>query len=210
MSTPVKGKNDGRWCRLFDDVVDNIKVQSLPTPAFRAWINLLCIASRERKNGELPSLRGLAFRLRMTMQEVEDALAVLVTAKLVVVEMMTTGAPVYRMHQWEFHQPRSERSRDRMRRLRARRRKNAGDGLVTGCDASRDGRGDGCVSISTTVSKIQVVAAELPPTVGLQESDVVRPGGTHDASRGIEVAATVARLTGRHGARRSARTEGSR
>ena len=211
MSTPVKGKNDGRWCRLYDDVVDNIKVQALPSHAFKAWVNLLCIASRERSNGALPSLQGLAFRLRLTMQQTEDVLSELVSAKLVVVGMVG-GRQIYRLHDWELHQPRSERSRDRMRKLRAKRRREAGDGSVTGCDASRDGLGDGCVShlISTTVPKVHVVAAAPQQRIGLQGMDVDQSNSITDACPGTKAADTISRLTGRHSARRSARTESSR
>jgi hypothetical protein len=35
-----------KWLRLYSDVVSDPKVQRLPGEKFKAWVNLLCVASQ--------------------------------------------------------------------------------------------------------------------------------------------------------------------
>jgi hypothetical protein len=51
-----------RWFRLYDDLLNDPKVQKLPPVAFKTLINLWCIASKN--NGIIPE-DGLAYALRM-------------------------------------------------------------------------------------------------------------------------------------------------
>src|SRR5258705_9330494 len=51
------------WFRLYDDVIHDVKVQALPAPVFRLWINTLCIVSDN--GGCLPALNAVAFALRV-------------------------------------------------------------------------------------------------------------------------------------------------
>lgn len=53
----------GKWFRLYDELLDDPKVQSLPAEDFKAWINLLCLANRNE--GRLPSVEAIAFALRI-------------------------------------------------------------------------------------------------------------------------------------------------
>jgi hypothetical protein len=51
------------WFRLYDKIVHDVKVQALPGPLFKTWINILCIVS---DHGEcLPPLNAIAFALRV-------------------------------------------------------------------------------------------------------------------------------------------------
>ncbi len=50
------------WFRVYDEILDDAKVQRLPPILFRAWINLLAVTSRN--GGVLPDLADLAFALR--------------------------------------------------------------------------------------------------------------------------------------------------
>jgi hypothetical protein len=52
------------WLRLYIKVLNDPKVQNLSDRLFRAWINLLCVASKYR--GVLPEIEELAFLLRIT------------------------------------------------------------------------------------------------------------------------------------------------
>ena len=115
----------GRWFRLYDAVVDHPKVQRLPDSAFRAWINLLCIASRGegRISGDMDDL---AFSLRKPRRWVRDALDDLVRAGLMDVE-----GDDFRPHDWADHQYESDTSRGRMRRHRERHSDGQSDGDVT-------------------------------------------------------------------------------
>lgn len=51
------------WFRFYDNVVHDIKVQALPAPMFKLWVNVLCIASDN--GGCLPPLNAVAFALRV-------------------------------------------------------------------------------------------------------------------------------------------------
>lgn len=53
----------GKWFRLYDELLDDPKVQSLPPEDFKAWVNLLCLANRNE--GRLPSVEAIAFALRI-------------------------------------------------------------------------------------------------------------------------------------------------
>jgi hypothetical protein len=52
----------GLWFRIYDEALDDPRLQRLPASLFRAWFNLLCAASRN--GGTLPDLPDLAFMLR--------------------------------------------------------------------------------------------------------------------------------------------------
>ncbi len=52
----------GLWFRIYDDALDDPRLQRLPASLFRAWFNVLCAASRN--GGTLPDLPALAFMLR--------------------------------------------------------------------------------------------------------------------------------------------------
>ena len=52
----------GLWFRVYDDALDDPRLQRLPASIFRAWLNCLCVASRN--GGTLPDLRDLSFLMR--------------------------------------------------------------------------------------------------------------------------------------------------
>jgi hypothetical protein len=51
------------WIRLYTNVVNDPKVQQLPAPLFKFWVNLLCVAGEYEKAGLLPSVGELAWSL---------------------------------------------------------------------------------------------------------------------------------------------------
>ena len=59
------------WFRMYDETLNDAKVQRLPGEKFKAW-NLLCVASKH--DGILPPLVDLAFALRLG----EDKIAALI------------------------------------------------------------------------------------------------------------------------------------
>lgn len=76
-------KTFGMWLRLYVDVYDNPKVQSLPASLFRSWVNILCIAKKfGGKSGRLP-LENLAFYLRCEPRDVDPIIGELIRAGLV-------------------------------------------------------------------------------------------------------------------------------
>jgi hypothetical protein len=52
----------GLWFRIYDEALDDPRLQRLPASLFRAWFNVLCAASRA--GGTIPDLGELAFMLR--------------------------------------------------------------------------------------------------------------------------------------------------
>ncbi len=52
----------GLWFRIYDEALDDPRLQRLPASLFRAWFNVLCAASR--RDGTIPDLPELAFMLR--------------------------------------------------------------------------------------------------------------------------------------------------
>src|ERR1700738_1139059 len=59
------------WFRMYDETLNDPKVQRLPGEKFKAWVNLLCVASKH--DGILPPLADLAYALRLG----EDKIAAL-------------------------------------------------------------------------------------------------------------------------------------
>ena len=63
------------WLRLYTSIVHDPKVQCLTSDDFRGWINILCLA--KEGDGLLPSIRDIAFSLRITQAEAQRLLEVL-------------------------------------------------------------------------------------------------------------------------------------
>ena len=64
-----------RWFRVYDDLVDDPKVQRLPGETVKSLLNLWCLASQN--DGMLPAADDIAFKLRMTPSKVAKLLSVL-------------------------------------------------------------------------------------------------------------------------------------
>jgi hypothetical protein len=104
----------GRWFRFYDSVVDDPKVQRLSLSAFRFWVNVLCLASRN--GGKLPPLVDLTFSLRMTEKQVVDGLKSLEAAGLVDESVDGVSTP----HNWNGRQFKADVSTERVKRFRER------------------------------------------------------------------------------------------
>ena len=102
-----------RWFRLYDTLLDDPKVQRLPDPLFKTWVNLLCLASRS--NGDLPCIEDIAFALRLDDAEAASRLAALMERGLI------DDGDVVRPHNWserQFQGDRDPTAADRQRRKR--------------------------------------------------------------------------------------------
>lgn len=109
-----------QWFRFYDDSVNDPKVQKLPAPLFKTWVNLMCITSKN--GGQLPSLEDIAFTLRMDKKTVTKQINELITAGLI-----DEDASGIQPHNWQERQFKSDSSADRMRRLREARKNGHGD-----------------------------------------------------------------------------------
>jgi hypothetical protein len=104
-----------RWFRLYDEVLDDPKVQKLFPEHFKTWINLLCLASKN--DGILPDAESVSFALRKPFNETSDELKFLFQSGLLD-ETKKGLIP----HGWSKRQYKSDTSTDRVKRFRQRSR----------------------------------------------------------------------------------------
>lgn len=107
-----------RWFRMDDDVVNDPKVQALPADLFRAWVNVLCVASKN--GGKLPTLRDVAFTLRLS-----EAKAIEILTKLERAGLLDKTDDSFVPHNWDKRQFKSDgdnTNADRQKRYRDRAR----------------------------------------------------------------------------------------
>lgn len=101
-----------RWFRLYDEVLNDPKVQKLSGETFKLWINVLCIASKH--GGVLPNLDDLAFQLRLPILVCKTEIDTLKAAGLI------DGDKRLKPHGWEKRQYKSDTSTERVKRFRER------------------------------------------------------------------------------------------
>jgi|GEM_PF-1370195 len=101
-----------RWFRFYDDALNDAKVQRLPPALFKAWVNLLCLASKH--DGALPPVPEIAFALRVPDKEAAATLKTLIEAGLI------DGDDPARPHNWDARQFKSDASTERVKRHRQR------------------------------------------------------------------------------------------
>lgn len=99
------------WWRAYSEAVDDPKLQRLPGDAFKAWFNLMCMASAN--GGILPSMVDIAFKLRMPEGRAAAIVATLTSAGLI--DATETGLVP---HNWNGRQFKSDVSTDRVKRFR--------------------------------------------------------------------------------------------
>lgn len=104
------------WFRLYDEVVDDPKVQMLPPLLFRAWINCLCIA--KKNDGVLPHIKDVAYRLHLSMSRTETVIKDLIQVGLFE-ECNGQVVP----HNWDGRQFQSDNVTARVKRFRERSKK---------------------------------------------------------------------------------------
>lgn len=102
-----------RWFRYYHDALDDPKVQRLTGDQFKAWINLLCMASR---NDGFIKLADISFALRLSSKEAREIVTVLVTLGL----FETADETLLKPHNWDARQYKSDVSNERVKRYRKR------------------------------------------------------------------------------------------
>lgn len=106
-----------RWFRLYDEMLDDPKVQRLHPALFKVLVNLWCVASRH--DGLLPTAADMSFSLRMTEDETFRAVSKLADAGFIDTD---TATGEQRPHGWDKRQFRSDVSTDRVRSHRKRQK----------------------------------------------------------------------------------------
>ena len=157
-----------RWFRMDDDVVNDPKVQNLPDPLFRAWVNILCVASKH--DGVLPPLRDVAFILRL-----KEPAAAAILSKLHLAGLLDKTESSFKPHNWEGRQFKSDRdatAADRAKRYRDAKRDR--HGTVTR-DASRQetetSRSPETETETDTDSEANASGAAAPPDPSVAERE---------------------------------------
>jgi hypothetical protein len=102
---------------MYDDILDNPKIQRLPDKVFKTWVNLLCVARRH--GGILPPACDLAFALRLDEKEIQKHVTTLINAGLIDKIEGPNGNNLS-PHNWEIRQFNSDVSTDRVRAFRER------------------------------------------------------------------------------------------
>lgn len=110
MDTSTKSKRM-TWFRFYSEALDDPKVQRLAPHLFKAWVNLLCLASTN--DGKLPSIDDIAFRLRVSVQDAEQQVSDLIIAGLI--DVTARGRTP---HNWNGRQFVSDGSTERVRKHR--------------------------------------------------------------------------------------------
>jgi hypothetical protein len=103
------------WWRAYNEAVNDPKLQLLSDGMFRAWFNVMCIASAN--GGNLPALKDIAFTLRIQPTKAAQVLAQLHAAGLL--DKTETG---FIPHNWNGRQYKSDVSTERVKRFRQHKR----------------------------------------------------------------------------------------
>lgn len=137
-------KSYSRWFRFYAEALNDPKVQLLSPYQFKAWVNLLCLASETE--GKLPGNDVIAFRLRMSAQDAERAVSDLILAGLIDILPDHSLAP----HNWSKRQfkwdGKDRTAAARMKRMRNRKKQ------------ASDGQSNGSVTVDVTVNPSESVS----------------------------------------------------
>lgn len=107
-----------RWFRFYDEALNDPKVQRLDGETFKAWVNLLCLASQNK--GKLPPLEDIAFALRVTVDGARTVVERLLNGGLIDKVSGGVDGYTYAPHGWSERQYKSDSSTDRVKRFRQR------------------------------------------------------------------------------------------
>jgi len=120
-----------RWFRFYDDALNDPKVQLLEPKLFKAWVNLLCLASQH--DGLIPSMTDVSFALRTSETEAGRIIDGLISAGLIdqIEEHLQP-------HNWRARQFKSDGSTERVKRFRKRFRNVSSAVSETGPDTDTD------------------------------------------------------------------------
>lgn len=103
------------WWRAYNDALNNPKLQKLSGDMFKAWFNLMCLASGH--DGALPPIGDIAFALRCTDTKAAGILTALVAAHL-----FDRDGGRFTPHNWNERQYKSDVSTERVKAFRQRKR----------------------------------------------------------------------------------------
>lgn len=101
-----------QWFRMYSEVLNDPKVQKLPTDLFKIWVNTLCVACNN--NGTLhETLEDVSFALRLPLHETKNAFS-----ELEKVGLLVTCDETFQIHNWKKRQYKSDNSTIRVKKHR--------------------------------------------------------------------------------------------
>ena len=104
------------WFRFYTEALNDPKVQRLPAPLFKSWVNMLCIA--KQYDGTLPTIEDIAYALRLSEVATSDIIGKLILHNLIDINPMGKMTP----HEWNTRQYKSDVSADRTIKYRMKKR----------------------------------------------------------------------------------------
>lgn len=123
-----------QWLRLYDDVLDDPKIQQLSPVLFKHWINLLCLANKGSPRGTLPHGHDLAFRLRVSPTKASD-----LVREFYNLGLLDVDGDVMKPHNWDERQRKSDNVAERVAKHRGNVTRNVTTPLaVTPPDTDTD------------------------------------------------------------------------
>lgn len=122
-----------RWFRMYEEILDDPKVQRLEGDLYKFWVNILALTSRN--NGILPDAEDCAFALRLSL---DDTLAALIALEAVGL-LKRKNKRLY-PNGWEKRQYKSDSSTLRVKRFR--KRCSNGDETPSETDTETDTESD--------------------------------------------------------------------
>lgn len=164
------------WFRFYHEALDDPKVQRLPGDLYKAWVNLLCLASKSDARGFLPCVEDIAFALRTSTEAAQGIVDQLLRYNLL--EAVDGG---FTPHNWDSRQRSSDTSNERVARFRAKNQ------VINNGNVTSNVTPDDDVTIGNALdtdtekkqSREETEAEQIPPTP--QGSDAARltamPGG---------------------------------
>jgi hypothetical protein len=114
------------WCRLYDEILDDPKVQKLPAESFKLFINLLCYATKiGSSDGKIGNVSDVSFVTRVTIEAVSSAFQPLIISGLIVTDSETfhvTSDTEIRIAKWKKRQYKSDVSTERVKKYRQKKK----------------------------------------------------------------------------------------
>lgn len=104
-----------RWFRFYDSVLEDPKVQRMDPVMFKAWVNIMCLASRSE--GVLPPISDIAFALRISDEQADTVVRVLLTNGLI-----DDDGEHMKPHNWHNRQFLDRTNSQRQQRFRDKKR----------------------------------------------------------------------------------------
>lgn len=112
------------WFRFYSEALESRKVQALPGPLFKHWLNLLCLTNISKTRGQFPPMEDIAFALRVKEEVAQKIIADLVERRFI--DWVAGGLVAHDWPDWQRDRDVAPDKRDENR------------GNVTVSDGNRD------------------------------------------------------------------------